>query len=75
MGQPPPIIMPNSQQFQGGLVDQQLGEITSDPSIQVSSMGVMDYGRVQQQQQGTFNSLQYQQCKNGIYLGLSSFYF
>ncbi|KAF7632825.1 hypothetical protein Mgra_00007756 [Meloidogyne graminicola] len=65
MGQPPPIIMPNSQQFQGGLVDQQLGEITSDPSIQVSSMGVMDYGRVQQQQQGTFNSLQYQQSVMG----------
>ena len=57
MGQPPPIMMPNSLQQCPPQVDQI--EVAPDPTMQ-SSMGVMDYGRIQQQQ-GTFTPQHYQQ--------------
>lgn len=63
MGQPPPIMMTNSLQQFPSQNDQI--EVAPDPSMQNSSMGVMDYGRIQQQQQGTFTPQQYQQPMMG----------
>uniref|UniRef100_A0A914LCC2 Mediator of RNA polymerase II transcription subunit 15 n=2 Tax=Meloidogyne incognita group TaxID=654580 RepID=A0A914LCC2_MELIC len=59
MGQPPPIMM--QQQFPPS---DQIDGVAPDPLMQNSnsSMGVMDYGRIQQHQPGTtFTSQQYQQ--------------
>jgi len=63
MGQPPPIMM--QQQFPPS---DQIDGVAPDPLMQNSnsSMGVMDYGRIQQHQPGTtFTQQQYQQ--QGIY--------
>uniref|UniRef100_A0A915NZF6 Mediator of RNA polymerase II transcription subunit 15 n=2 Tax=Meloidogyne TaxID=189290 RepID=A0A915NZF6_9BILA len=59
MGQPPPIMM--QQQFPPS---DQIDGVAPDPLMQNSnsSMGVMDYGRIQQHQPGTtFTQQQYQQ--------------
>uniref|UniRef100_A0A914LTV8 Mediator of RNA polymerase II transcription subunit 15 n=1 Tax=Meloidogyne incognita TaxID=6306 RepID=A0A914LTV8_MELIC len=59
MGQPPPIMM--QQQFPPS---DQIDGVAPDPLMQNSnsSMGVMDYGRIQQHQPGaTFTPQQYQQ--------------
>nr|CAD2181311.1 unnamed protein product [Meloidogyne enterolobii] len=59
MGQPPPIMM--QQQFPPS---DQIDDVAPDPLMQNSnsSMGVMDYGRIQQHQPGTtFTPQQYQQ--------------